>query len=143
MPPAGREHASSPNVELVRRIYEAVARRDTAAVFELYDADVEFDSSRLPEAALGGLEHSHGHAGLRSIFERWAESWASFEDRCEELLDAGDHVVSVVTREARGRASGIEASARRAGVWTIRDGKVVRVVWFTSVEEARAAAGLA
>jgi hypothetical protein len=29
-----------------------------------------------------------------------------------------------------------------AGVWTIRDGRIVRVAWFGSVEEALEAVGL-
>jgi ketosteroid isomerase-like protein len=37
---------SAENVEIVRRVYQAVARRDTASVLELYDPDVEWDASR-------------------------------------------------------------------------------------------------
>jgi ketosteroid isomerase-like protein len=58
------------------------------------------------------------------------------EDHCDELIDAGEHVISVVTRRGRGRASSVEVETRRAGVWTVRAGKVVRTVWFQSVEEA-------
>ena len=78
-----------------------------------------------------------------SVFREWYESWESFDDHCDDLIDAGEHVISVVTRRGRGRASGAEATTRRAGVWTIRDGRIVRAVWFPSVEEAREAAGLA
>jgi hypothetical protein len=35
--------------------------------------------------------------------------------------------------------SGIEVDYRPAGIWTIHDGQVVRVVWFASREEAVAA----
>jgi ketosteroid isomerase-like protein len=128
-------------VEIVRQVYEAVARRDVATVLALYSPDVEIDSSRLPESGLEGLRHVRGHDGLRSLYRYWSEAWETFEDHCETLLDAGDHVISVVTRRGRGRTSGAEASTPRAGVWTIRHGKVVRVVWFSSVDEARAAAG--
>jgi ketosteroid isomerase-like protein len=133
---------SREDVEIVRRVYEAVACRDAAAVLDLYARDVEVDTSRLPESGLGGLRHARGHEGLRGLTQHWAEAWESFEDHCEELIDAGDHVVAVVTRRGRGRTSGAETSTPRGGVWTIRAGKVVRVVWFPSVEEARAAAGL-
>jgi hypothetical protein len=41
------------------------------------------------------------------------------------------------------RASGIEVSGlARGGFWTVRDGKVTRVVWFNTPEEAFAAAGV-
>jgi ketosteroid isomerase-like protein len=69
--------------------------------------------------------------------------WEGFEDDLEELIDAGDHVISVVTSRGRGRASGVEVEwAGNAGVWTIRNGKVVRVVWFSSRKDALEAVGL-
>jgi ketosteroid isomerase-like protein len=61
----------------------------------------------------------------------------------EELIDAGDKVISIVTGRARGRASGVEVENRHhGGVWTIRGGKIVQVVWFPTREEAVEAAGL-
>jgi ketosteroid isomerase-like protein len=133
---------SQQDVEVVRRVYDAVARRDAATVLALYDPEVEVDGSRLPESRLTGGSGVHrGHQALRH--REWNEAWASAEDRCEELIDAGEHVIAVVTRRGRGRASGVEVETRRAGVWTIRAGKVVRTVWFPSVEEALESVGLA
>jgi ketosteroid isomerase-like protein len=132
---------SADNVEIVRRIYEAVARRDAAAVLDLYDPEVEIDLSRLPESGLGGEAYLRGHEGLRHSFRSWSEAWERFEDHCDHPLEAGDQVISIVSRRGRGRASGAEASTQRAGVWTIRDRKVVQVVWFPSVDEALLAAG--
>jgi ketosteroid isomerase-like protein len=132
---------SRENVEVVRLVYEAVARRDTASVLALYDADIEIDSSRVPESELAsGL--IRGHEGLRQLFRDWSEAWESFEDDCEELIDAGEQVISVITRRGRGRASGAETTAPRVGVWTIREGKVIRVVWFPIREDALEAVGL-
>jgi len=133
---------SRENVELVRQVYEAVARRESASVLALYDSEVEWDGSRLPEASLDGESVTRGHYGLRKSTRDWANAWESFEDECEELIDAGEHVISVVTRRGRGRASGAEMSTLRAGVWTIREGKVARVVWFPTRDEALEAVGL-
>jgi hypothetical protein len=48
-----------------------------------------------------------------------------------------------VTTRARGRKSGAEVELKRnAGVWTVRGGQVVKVVWFSTPEEALEAAGL-
>jgi ketosteroid isomerase-like protein len=132
---------SQQEVEIVR-LYVAVADRDAATVLSLYDSEIEWDDSRLPEAKLTGRTAVRGHDAIRGVFREWYEAWDSYEDRCGELIDAGEHVISVVTRRGRGRASGADASSRRAGVWTICDGRIVRAVWFSSVEEARAAAGL-
>jgi ketosteroid isomerase-like protein len=130
---------SQENVEIVRRVYDAAAGRDAASVLALYSHDVELDATRL---GLGELGIYHGHEGLRSLFGEFHEVWGQIEYDYEELIDAGQHVVAVVTRHARGRASGIETKQPFTLVWTIRDGKVARVAWFLTRAEALEAAGL-
>jgi ketosteroid isomerase-like protein len=124
---------SEESVEIVRRVYDAASARDVETVLALYDPEVELDVSRL---GLADLNVYHGHDGLRSLFREWNEIWGKIEYDYEELIDAGEHVVSVVTRHARGRASGAEVERPFALVWTLREGKVVRVVWFLTREEA-------
>ena len=135
---------SEENVEIVRRVYEAAVRRDAATVMALYDPEVELDTSRLGVAGIpGGVgDVYHGHDGLRYLFREWHEAWGKIEYDYEELIDAGEQVIAVVTRHARGRASGIEVERPFALLWTLREGKVVRVVWFLTREEALEAAGL-
>jgi uncharacterized protein len=124
---------SEENVEIIRRVYDAAAQRDAETVLALYDPEVELDVSRL---GLADLNVYHGHDGLRSLFREWNEIWGKIEYDYEELIDAGEHVVSVVTRHARGRASGAGVERPFALVWTLREAKVVRVVWFLTREEA-------
>jgi ketosteroid isomerase-like protein len=136
---------SQENVEIVRRLYEAVARRDTGTVLSLYDPDVEWDGSRSrwAEVMPAEAQYGRGHEELRSFFRLYYEMWESFEDNVQELIDAGEQVISVVTSRGRGRTSGVEVEwAGNAGVWTIRDGKIIRVVWFKSRAEALEAVGL-
>ena len=135
---------SQENVEVVRRVYEAAARRDRATVFSLYDPDVEWDGTRSRWSEVStGKPHFHGHEDLQRFFRQYYEMWESFEDDLQELIDAGDQVVSVVTSRGRGRASGVDVEwPGNVGVWTIRNGKVVRVVWFSTRGEALEAVGL-
>jgi ketosteroid isomerase-like protein len=42
---------SQEDVEVVRRVFEASARRDSDAVLALYDPDVEWDAARFPTRA--------------------------------------------------------------------------------------------
>ncbi len=100
---------SQENVEVVRAVYEAAASRDTARVFSLYDPDVEWDGSRSRWAELiAGTAHFHGHEELRTFFRLYYEVWESFEDEVQELIDAGDYVISVVTSRGRGLVSGVD-----------------------------------
>jgi ketosteroid isomerase-like protein len=132
---------SSENVEVVKRIFEAAARRDAAGVLAAYDQDVEVDFSGAPQAGMIGARVYRGHEGLRRWFREWHDAWADVHDEVEEVIDAGEHVVSVVNQHARGRASGVEVEQKHvAGVWTLRDGKVIRVVWFSSRAQAIEAA---
>ncbi len=129
-------------VEVVRRIYDAAARRDSETVLALYDPDVELDATRLHIVGTAGGKR-RGHQGLREFFRVWNEAWENVDYQLDDLIDAGgDRVVSVVTRHGRGRASGAEVEIQVALLWTVRDGKVIEVVWFPTREEALEAAGV-
>ena len=132
---------SQENVEVVRRVYEATAHRDTEAVLSLYDPDVEWVMAHHPRGEMFGGGSIRGHEGLRAWFRAWYEAFEDFEHKCEELIDAGEHVVSVGTDRGRGRESGVRVEQQLAAVWTVRHGKVVRVVWWPSREEALEAVG--
>ena len=125
-------------MEIVRRVYEAADRRDAASIFALYDPDVELDATRM---GVGDLGVYHGHEGIRSLFGEFHEVWGEIKFDYEELIDAGKQVISVVTRHVHGQASGVALDQPFALLWTLREGKVARVVWFRSRAEALKAAG--
>jgi ketosteroid isomerase-like protein len=133
---------SRENVEIVRRVFEADARRDSAAVLDLYDPAVEWDYSQGPGGDLMGRKLYRGHDGLRAFFRDWSEAFQAFGFRYEELIDAGDDVISVNAAHGHGRASGTQVEMHQWAVWSIRGGKIVRVVWFRTRDEALEAVGL-
>lgn len=83
-----------------------------------------------------------GHEGLRHWWREYREAWETVWDEVEDLIDAGDQVVSVLTTHARGKASGVAVELHMAVVWTFRQGKIVRVALFANRAEALEAAGL-
>ena len=127
---------SREDVDVVRRVFEASSRRDSEAVLALYHPEVEWDASRTQPGLGEFADVVHGHEGLREFFRVWREAWGTDEYRYEELIDAGDTVVSVASQTGSGRASGVLVVRPLAGVWTIRDGRIVRVVWFPTREAA-------
>jgi ketosteroid isomerase-like protein len=134
---------SQENVEIIRRIYDAAARRDSATILSLYDPGVEVDMSRAPCRDLVGKRFYHGHDGLRAFYREWNGAWETVESDVEELIGAGERVVSVETTRGRGVASGAAVELHQCGIWTIRDGRIVRVEWLDATrEEALEAAGL-
>jgi ketosteroid isomerase-like protein len=133
---------SRENVEIVRELYDAAARRDAAAVFALYDPEVELDASGITLGGLIGQPVRHGHEGVRSYLHDLHEAWDDLDYDLEELIPAGEQVISFITRRGRGRSSGIAVEMSYAIVWTLREGRIVRLVWFPSHEEALKALGL-
>jgi ketosteroid isomerase-like protein len=132
---------SEVNVEVVRRVYDAAARRDADAVLALYDPDVEWDWTRV-SGLFGQGGFYRGHEELRRWFREWSQGLNNIEYQAEELIAAGAHVISKSVMRGRGRASGIELGDTLYAVWTFREGKIVRVVWFPRHAEALEAAGL-
>jgi ketosteroid isomerase-like protein len=110
-------------------------------VLALYDPHVELDATALGLVAARG-DVLRGHEGLRSFFREWHEAWGEIHYDYEELIPVGEQVISIVTRHARGRASGVEVEQPFALLWTLRDGKVIRVVWFLERAAALQAAEL-
>ncbi len=134
---------SQENVEIVRRIWEAVARDDTEVVLALYDEDVEYDFSRSPFQSAGISQPVYrGHDALRGMFRERYEDWEQVTDHLQELIEANDEVISVVTSRGTGRESGIEVERTHVGRWSLREGKVIRVRWFGTLDEALAGAGV-
>ena len=129
-------------MEIVRRIFHAIDDSDWASVLATYDEDVEWDLSNSPFRNVLPKHIVRGRDGLRAFFRERRETWKSIRDECADLIDAGDRVISEVVTHGRGRASEIEAEMKHYGVWTIRDGKVIRVEWFRQRAEALEAAGL-
>jgi uncharacterized protein len=133
---------SDENVQIVRRVYDALADpgEDITA---LWDPDAEFDVSRDIWGAVVGGGHYRGVEGVRAWMLDLYAAWEQLDIEVEELIDAGDKVVAVIRVTGRGRVSGIEIEYSPAGMWTIRDGRIVRVVWFAASDDALEAAGVA
>jgi ketosteroid isomerase-like protein len=135
---------SEENVEIVRLAYDYVSTdRDAASVLEIYDPEVEWDVSQAPARHLLGEPYVfRGHDGLKNFFQTWYEAWAEVKPDLEELRDLGDQVIAIETTRGRGRTSGLDVELPHASVWTVRKGKITRVQWFATREEALEAAGL-
>lgn len=84
-----------------------------------------------------------GLAGLRSVWLEWLEPWASYRAEVDEIRPVGDGRVLVITRDF-GRRSGTTAdvAVSAAALWTVRDGRVRRLVFYAERAEAFAALGL-
>ncbi|MDQ3571414.1 MAG: nuclear transport factor 2 family protein [Actinomycetota bacterium] len=134
---------SQENLEIVRAVYEALVRRDVSEILALYDPEIEFHFSRGTILdRIGGQQVYRGHVGLREFDSELRDAFTNFETQCEELIDAGERIVSMSRYRGQGRGSGVEvAGPVQFGVWTIQGRLITRVEWFSTREEALQAAG--
>ena len=125
---------SAENVELIRRIYDAWDREESARDF--IDADIEYVN---PSYAV-----EPGTRRGRKSLSMVRDTYEDFRVRVERYIDAGgDDVVVLAHYTASGRGSGVPLEGEHAYVWTVRDGQAVRFQWFQAHREALDAAGLA
>jgi ketosteroid isomerase-like protein len=145
---------SRENVEVVRRCTEFWANvspitdvldpnfwanRDVSPISDVLDPNVVIDLSRSDF----NPDVYRGHGGVRRWVENVDEVWERFEAKIEEVIDGGDRVVTAVRISGRRRGSGVEVETQVFHVWTLRDGKVMRLTGgYRERSEALEAAGL-
>jgi ketosteroid isomerase-like protein len=142
---------SSENVELIRAVLPReidiaqIFASDNPVAALVGDADVvapdlevEFAGSLSGAPAL----QYEGLEGLLAGWREWLTPWESYLLDVEDVLDAGDRVVTLARVRAKTSRHGVEIEHRPAAVWTLRDGKLTAVHFFLERAEALAFAGL-
>jgi ketosteroid isomerase-like protein len=128
---------SDENVAQCREVLEAVNRGDAESLVEHAAPDVVWEPAR------AGTEGAFkGHEGLRAFIEDTEESFEEFKGSVSEIRGMGDRVLVVGTIRIKGRGSGIETDIPAAGIFTFRDGLLVRFKDYGERMAALEAAGL-
>jgi uncharacterized protein len=129
---------SQENVELVRRGYEALARGDFDALFQVLDPDVEMrDAANFPEAGA-----YIGHRGVLDFLAQQAPVWDDFRILPERFIAVDDEVLVLHKQVGRSKITGLQLEARYAHVWTIRDSLAIQGRTYDSWEAGLEAVGL-
>ena len=134
---------SKQNVNVVRRLYDAAARRDDATPYEVYSEDIVFDISNSRRVALAMRPIYHGHEGVRRYWRETVSAFGEIDFEVEELIDAGDQVLAVIREREVGRASGAPVETTHLAVFTLTGGKIIQMQVFDDRQQALEAAGLA
>jgi ketosteroid isomerase-like protein len=84
-----------------------------------------------------------GMEGLAEVVGEWTENFDDYRWEVEHILDApGDQVVILARQFGRAMDQGIEVSQVVSGVFSLRAGRVFRMRYFMTWEEALTAGGL-
>jgi len=131
---------SQENVEIVRRYYEHRQAQDDFPE-EIIAPDYVWDMSHLrgwaEERTYEGID------GARRFIREWTAAFDDWAIEVEAIHDAGaDRVVGVLRQRGRSKSAGLAVDMRYAQVFTIRDGKQVRMEMYDDPDEALRAVGL-
>jgi ketosteroid isomerase-like protein len=131
---------SAENVEMIREAFDAFNRGDLERVVDMCDPAVDW----FPPAELPSTSAYHGHQGVRDATGDMLDLFSGLQAEPERILDAGDQVVVLFIWRGSGKGSGLslEKFGKQAGVFTMRDGKAIRVEWYLDRATAMDAAGV-
>lgn len=121
------------------RTIDVLDRETLSVVFDFFDAGIEMhEDPRFPEAGV-----YRGREAVDAYFEQFRQSFDEFTFEVEDLVDVGgDRVLALFRTRMRGRGSGASLEARPGWIYTIRNGKAVKIEAYLNRDEALAAAGL-
>ena len=131
---------SQENLELVRSICRAHERGDFSSV-EWAHPEIEFVISDGPSPG-----RWTGLAGMAEAWRDFLRAWEEYRTQVEEYrqLD-GERILVLTHRAGRGKTSGMdigEMHTKGANLFHLRDGKVIRLVFYWDHERALEAVGL-
>jgi uncharacterized protein len=128
---------SRENVEVVRAIYRAFARRDRDTLVRHLDPSVRvYDRPVHPDASV--------HEGPEGFLRFSETDWEAFEEvvyEPQEFLAKGSFVVVPIKQSGRGKSSALGIEEQIVNVWKLRRGKCVELRIFSTIEEALEATG--
>ena len=129
---------SEENLQVVRAGFDAFSRGDMPAFLELADPNIVF--TPLPDTP--DVQDFHGHEGLLQGIAQSTEIWDDFSVELREMRDFDDHVLASARWWGRGPSSGIQVEFDIWALLSFREGKIVRMQFFASEQQALGAAGL-
>ena len=128
------------SVEIVKRSYDAFARKDLDGVMGDMHPDIEWQQAQ-------GLPHGGTYRGLpevrANIFDPLDRDWwDSFTADPDEFLDAGSEVVVLGRYRGVAKHTGKHLDVPFVHVWTVHEGKAVRFRQFLDTAGWVAALGI-
>jgi uncharacterized protein len=127
------------SVEAIERVYDEWGRGNWRPRFDIYADDMEWGwSEEFP--GIAGVYRDPAERNERLL--EWLSPWEHWTCEAEDYLVSEPHVVALCIYRGRGKGSGVEVETKGAHLWTLRDGKCIRLEVFADRSKALAAAGL-
>jgi ketosteroid isomerase-like protein len=116
-----------PNLDLVRATYEGSSADNGQRLREALAPDaIWIEAAGFPYAGT----YLGPDAVFAGVFHRLATEWIDYRAEVESFVTEGDHVVAFGTYAGTYKATGRAMRAAFAHHWTLRDGKIIRMVQY-------------
>ena len=126
------------NVETLRRGYRALNRRDLTGVMDLIDENLVWDAGDLSP---DGQSPTPGRESFAVFVRSWIDAFEDFRIEPREVIELGPFLLAVVRQSGRGRASGAPIDIEIVHLWTIDDGRAIRLQSHRTRDSALEAVG--
>jgi hypothetical protein len=128
------------NADTIRAVYAAFQRGDIPAVLAAMAPDIVWnEAENFPYA--DNNPYVGPDAILAGVFARLGGEWDGFAVKEEDLIDAGDTIVTLGRYGGAPKATGKKINAQFAHVWRFKNGKIVAFQQYTDTLQAMLAMG--
>ena len=127
--------------ETVRAVYKAFGTGDIPYVLSVFDPQIEWNEAENFLYA-DGNPYIGPQAILQGVFAHLGADWENFSATPDEIVGAGDAVVSFGRYRGTFKKTGVAVNAQFVHVFKFKDGKAIRFQQYTDTAQFRDAAGL-
>lgn len=131
----------SSNADVIRGVYAAFQQGDIPSVLAAMAPDIVWnEAENFPYADKS--PYIGPDAVLHGVFARLGSEWDRFSVKEEDLIDAGDTIVTLGRYGGAPKATGKKINAQFAHVWRFKNGKIVGFQQYTDTLQTMLAMGL-
>jgi len=131
----------SSNADVIRGVYAAFQKGDIPSVLAAMAPDIVWnEAENFPYADKS--PYVGPDAILHGVFARLGDEWNGFSVKEEDLIDAGDTIVTLGRYGGAPKATGKKINAQFAHVWRFKNGKIVSFQQYTDTLQTMLAMGL-
>ena len=134
---------SQENVEALRWLYGEWARGDLWALRKIADPKIEWEWTAGMRSIAGEQRIYRGLDEVGATTRDWVRHWDFYWMTADDFIEAGEEIVVPMCLHARMPGSDSVLEQHIVAVWTLRNGKALRVRYYDDRAEALEAAGLA
>ena len=126
------------DIDAIRRVYEkwALGEFGETGIFDPEITTIWADE--IPD-----MSETRGISGLAAATRMWLERFEQFSLRPDSFHEAGDRVLVLLRVVGRHHGSDVDIEWKTAHLWTMRNGKAVRLQGWRDQQEAIRESGIA